>query len=143
MAGGGGSDPVDCAAMLTRSAVAKRLGRSLATVRRLEGHELFPQCDARGVHWFDEAEVAAVAQRVARGEATSARGLWLTCLPAPFSREASPLRPRPSLRTAEADSSTSNADEVARLRQENAELRADLADLSREVRLFVDGIDCR
>lgn len=55
--------------MLTRSGVAKRLGKSLATVRRMEGVELHPTRDERGVHRFDPDEVEAVA----RGE-TSYRG---------------------------------------------------------------------
>lgn len=50
--------------MLTRTQVARRLGRSLATVRRLEGTELHPTQDARGVHRFDTDEVDAVAQRL-------------------------------------------------------------------------------
>lgn len=50
--------------MLTRSGVAKRLGKSLATVRRMEGFELHPRKNQAGVHLFDPAEV----DRVARGE---------------------------------------------------------------------------
>jgi hypothetical protein len=46
-------------------------------VRRLEGLELFPAVDARGVHRFDVDEVAAVARRLSAGEATAARGSWL------------------------------------------------------------------
>lgn len=63
--------------MLTRSAVAKRLKCSLATVRRLEGHELFPERDARGVHRFDEGDVNRVAQRLLAGGLNAARGHWL------------------------------------------------------------------
>lgn len=48
--------------MLTRSRVAKRLGRSIATVRRLEGVELHPVRDERGVLHFDEDEVDAIAK---------------------------------------------------------------------------------
>jgi len=48
--------------MLTRSGVAKRLGKSLATVRRMEGVELHPTRDERGVHHFDPEEVEAVAR---------------------------------------------------------------------------------
>ncbi len=48
--------------MLTRSAVAKRLGKSIATVRRMEGIELHPTRDERGVNPFDPAEVEQVAQ---------------------------------------------------------------------------------
>jgi hypothetical protein len=50
--------------MLTRSGVAKRLGKSMATVRRMEGVELFPTRDERGVNWFEPEEV----ERVARGD---------------------------------------------------------------------------
>lgn len=52
--------------MLTRSQVAQRLRRSLATVRRLEGTVLHPQRDARGVNRFDEDEVAALAIQLAK-----------------------------------------------------------------------------
>lgn len=50
--------------MLTRSGVAKRLGKSIATVRRLENVSLHPVRDARGVLRFSEAEV----EQVARGQ---------------------------------------------------------------------------
>jgi len=46
--------------MLTRSQVAKRLGRSIATVRRLEGSALHPIQDRDGVHRFSAREVDAV-----------------------------------------------------------------------------------
>ncbi len=49
--------------MLTRSGVAKRLGKSIATVRRMEGVELHPTLGADGVHQFDSAEVDDVARR--------------------------------------------------------------------------------
>jgi hypothetical protein len=47
--------------MLTRSGVAKRLGKSIATVRRMEGVELHPTLGADGVHLFDPGEVDDVA----------------------------------------------------------------------------------
>ncbi len=50
--------------MLTRSQVARRLGRSLATVRRAEGKALHPTVDGRGVHQFDPVEVDALADRL-------------------------------------------------------------------------------
>jgi uncharacterized protein YlxW (UPF0749 family) len=50
--------------MLTRSQVARRLGRSLATVRRAEGKALHPTVDGRGVHRFDASEVDALAARL-------------------------------------------------------------------------------
>jgi hypothetical protein len=47
--------------MLTRSQVAKRLGKSIATVRRMEGTVLHPRRDAGGVLRFDPVEVDRVA----------------------------------------------------------------------------------
>lgn len=60
--------------MLTRGQVAKRLGKSVATVRRLEGRELHPRRDAKGVLRFDPDEVEAVAQGTV-GDST--RSDWL------------------------------------------------------------------
>jgi hypothetical protein len=48
--------------MLTRSGVAKRLGKSIATVRRMEAEELHPVRDACGVLQFSEEEVERLAQ---------------------------------------------------------------------------------
>lgn len=64
--------------MLTRSGVAKRIGRSIATVRRMEGRSLHPTQDAHGVHWFDPQEVEVVLGRRAEGVDVGARGspLW-------------------------------------------------------------------
>jgi len=52
---------------MTRQQVAKRLGKSLATVRRLEGVRLNPIRDARGVYQFDPDEVEALAEAVGDG----------------------------------------------------------------------------
>lgn len=60
---------------LTRSQVARRLGKSVATIRRLEGHVLFPSQDWRGVHWFDDWEVEQLRERPARACAY-ARSEW-------------------------------------------------------------------
>lgn len=57
---------------MNRRQVAQRLGKSLATVRRIEGVLLHPARDARGVHRFDDQEVEAVAQGVENGTLT----LW-------------------------------------------------------------------
>ena len=46
---------------LTRRAVAKRLGKSVASVRRLEGRLLHPQRSQRGVWLFARDEVERVA----------------------------------------------------------------------------------
>jgi len=52
---------------MTRQQVAKRLGKSLATVRRLEGVRLRPLQDSRGVHHFDPDEVEALARDIDSG----------------------------------------------------------------------------
>jgi hypothetical protein len=50
--------------MLTRTQVARRIGKSLATVRRLEGVQLHPHVDANGVHRFEVREVELLARRL-------------------------------------------------------------------------------
>ena len=59
---------------LTRAQVAARLGISTSSVRRLEGIELHPVQDARGVWRFDSAEVARVPPRARQQESLRARG---------------------------------------------------------------------
>lgn len=97
--------------MLTRSQVAARLGRSLATIRRLEGKELHPEKDGRGVNRFDAEEVQEVAQRLA----TSGTGALAD----------GPLR-MPSVRDERADEVETLRADVERLRLEvnNAGRRA-------------------
>src|SRR5579871_6249505 len=58
--------------MLTRSQVARRLQKSVASIRRVEGVLLHPVRDGRGVHRFRVDEVEALAERLLRGEVT----LW-------------------------------------------------------------------
>lgn len=58
---------------LTRAAVARRLGKSIATVRRLEGTELHPKRDPRsGNFLFDPAEV----ERLAAASKDGSRPTW-------------------------------------------------------------------
>ena len=57
---------------MTRGQVAKRLGKSLATVRRIEGVLLHSVQDSYGVHRFDDAQVEALAGRLEGGKIT----LW-------------------------------------------------------------------
>jgi hypothetical protein len=52
--------------MLTRSQVARRIGRSVATVRRMEGTSLHPEIGPRGIRLFDVDELEDVAARIAR-----------------------------------------------------------------------------
>jgi len=52
-----------------------RLGKSLATVRRLEGVLLHPTQDSQGVHRFDRDEVEMLARDVEEGRLVLAREL--------------------------------------------------------------------
>lgn len=52
---------------MTRNQVARRLGKSIATVRRIEGVLLHPTRDERGVHHFEPDDVEALAVDVERG----------------------------------------------------------------------------
>lgn len=53
---------------MKRKQVAAALGKSLATVRRLEGRLLFPKQDANG-HWrFNPRKVAELVRSVKRGK---------------------------------------------------------------------------
>jgi hypothetical protein len=61
---------------LTRAEVAKRLGKSIATVRRLEYRVLYPERDERGVLRFDEADVER-ARRDPDSLRVYARSRWL------------------------------------------------------------------
>jgi hypothetical protein len=49
---------------LTRSQVAKRIGRSVSSVRRMEFTALNPVADERGVFRFDADEVEALAKQL-------------------------------------------------------------------------------
>jgi hypothetical protein len=57
---------------MTRKQVAVRLGKSLATVRRLEGVRLHPVRDAQGVHRFDPDEVEDLVDDVRNGNVSLA-----------------------------------------------------------------------
>lgn len=72
--------------MLTRAGVAKRIGRSIATVRRMEGSSLHPTQDADGVHWFEPREVEVALQQRAAGVDVGAHGS-----PPPWSDSAAQL----------------------------------------------------
>jgi len=98
--------------MLTRAQVAERLGKSVATVRRLQdGGELDSHRDWRGVHLFDQWEVAELVERYSSGERiTAARGESI-------SRSRTRVGGAPS-RVGDGDDT-----EVMNLRRENAELR--------------------
>lgn len=55
----------------TRSHVAKRLGVSIATVRRMEGRDLHPTLDQRGIRYFAVAEIETLLGR--RGRSSEQR----------------------------------------------------------------------
>jgi hypothetical protein len=52
--------------LLTRGQVARRLGLSLSSVRRMEGVQLKPIVGERGVRYFEETEIQTVLVRVRR-----------------------------------------------------------------------------
>lgn len=97
--------------MLTRSQVARRLGKSIATVRRIEGVLLRPVQDAHGVHRFDADEVDALAEDIVQGTVS----LWAELQGDNDSDDGSPgLLQR---RCADAEA------KAAKLQRENAALR--------------------
>jgi hypothetical protein len=55
-------DYTDNESRLTRQQVANRLRVSIATVRRMEGRELHPQKNDKGVWTFDASEVMRLAE---------------------------------------------------------------------------------
>ncbi len=59
---------------LTRAQVARRIGRSISTVRKLEGTLLHPERDSRGVHRFRSEEVEKLALIVAKSGRALPRG---------------------------------------------------------------------
>jgi hypothetical protein len=91
---------------LTRAEVADRLGASVSTVRRYEGDKLHPKADEAGVHWFDPAEVSALA-----------------------AERANEQRPRRNTKSANARTSVRTAGEVAALAFERFEQRQSLAEV--------------
>jgi hypothetical protein len=62
--------------MLTRAQVAKRLGKSIATVRRMEGTALHPWRDEAGVHRFHPSEVDDVRQTPSETAVLRSRSEW-------------------------------------------------------------------
>lgn len=107
--------------MLTRSQVAQRIGRSVATVRKMEGAVLHPRVDQHGVYRFAPEEVEAVAARIrATGRALDA---------APFeARSASSAVPPDyfelfAKKVNEDDSLTEREEEFERITSERDELR--------------------
>lgn len=62
---------------MTRGEVARRLGKSIATVRRLEGRVLFPTKRRNGRWWFDPLEVDQLSRNPVRFQAI-ARSTWFT-----------------------------------------------------------------
>ena len=113
--------------MLTRAQVAERLGKSVATVRRLQlGGELNSRRDSRGVHLFEEWEVAELVERYSSGERITA------------ARSGSISTSR--IRVGGVPSRVGDGDdaEIVDLRRENAELRGRLDVARSAVELLVE-----
>lgn len=126
--------------MLTRSGVAKRLGKSIATVRRMEGVEFHPTLGSDGVRLFDPDEVEGVASgrpgpsphRIA--DLTARRILNPDDVP-----------PGTENRIAELESElarerTAHAESLAWLRQEAARREKHAADEARELAALLDSL---
>jgi hypothetical protein len=113
--------------MLTRAQVAERIGKSIATVRRLQdGGELSSRRDWRGVHLFDEWEVAKLVERYSSGERIPvARGESISTSRVRAGGSASRVGDRDDT-------------EVVDLRRENAELRGRLDIARSAVELLVE-----
>jgi len=62
---------------LTRADAARILGKTVSTVRRLEGEVLFPVRDERGVYWFERGAVERIAERIRDGRIRCARSEYL------------------------------------------------------------------
>jgi len=126
--------------MLTRSQVAKRLGKSVATVRRIEGVLLAPVQDARGVYRFNANDVDDLAREIARGDVSiweeigAAADDGVNCLV----RSAEPRHSRTAYRDLENTAALRMKSDVAtavveKLQRENRELLSFAQQLSRLV----------
>ena len=93
---------------MTRGQVARYLGKSIATVRRIEGHHLHPRRDARGIFRFDRAEVRELREAVNRGE--------LRLTPINFARQHAPSKEKRPV--------AAESDALVSARQQLSELRA-------------------
>lgn len=62
--------------MWTRTQVARYLGKSIATVRRMEGVVLHPWVDDSGVHRFDPDEIHAFGERASTAFVPEAHSSW-------------------------------------------------------------------
>jgi transposase-like protein len=114
-------------ALLTRRAVARRLGKSVAAIRAIEGALLHPSQGPNGVRLFDADEVERLAGRPL---GVNAHSKWF----------------RMRLNAQKSATRAGRSSEVERLRrqvaglsEENAELRAALAEF---IGASVDAFDC-
>ncbi len=114
---------------LTRRQVAARLGKSVATVRRIEGILLAPTRDHRGVHRFIAGDVDHLVAAVARGEVHLSREVWKT-----YDAEADGSDWRHWPRFGGHESGPDDAsNELARLRRENRALERRVQELEAEI----------
>jgi hypothetical protein len=115
--------------MLTRSQVAKRLDRSVATVRKMEGRVLHPTRNERGVWLFDEADVEEVARDVeVSGRALTADHDEVSAAPWPTSEDVEEREPV----------TTPDRSEFEQAQRRIREHRAELAALQARVELLED-----
>jgi hypothetical protein len=119
--------------MMTRGQVARRLGKSIATVRRLEGTQLHPRRDVNGILRFDPNEVERVARALGRGGRTTPafsglRSAWFYALDDDEVADPEEAEHRERLRKLEAEANAAaearraaNAERLRREGQEDAE----------------------
>ena len=123
--------------MMTRGQVARRLGKSIATVRRLEGTQLHPRRDASGVLRFDPNEVERVARALGRGGGAPGvpgmRSRWFDALDDDEVEDPEDVEHRERLQKLEAEANAAaearRAAEAERLRREEREEHARLREL--------------
>jgi hypothetical protein len=114
---------------LTRRQVAARLGKSVATVRRIEGVLLAPTRDHRGVHRFIAGDVDNLAAAVARGEVHLSREVWNS-----YDAEADGSDWRQWPRSSGRESTPDDAgNEIARLQREKRALERRVQELEAEI----------
>jgi hypothetical protein len=105
--------------MLTRIQVARRLGKSVATVRRMEGTDLHPHVDIGGIHRFDGHEVDCLARQLSKRSGPRSPGIEIS---APRRGYGIEQRPSATAELAEANDETDSPREYASSRSQAAEL---------------------
>ncbi len=134
--------------MMTRGEVARRLGKSIATVRRMEGSVLHPRRDEQGVLRFSSEEVERVARGMRGGTPgalppSALRSAWFDSDDEEETLDPEEIEHRERMRKREAESNAAaEAQRLERLRAEQEDERRAAEELyerqSRTVRQLTD-----